>query len=130
MFRERRPFSPLFPLKSIQSSIVFAFSCLILIAIAATSLIGYRLSVAAVENNSKSYIAEVINQVNTNIQSYVDNMENISLLAMTNKDVKYYISSNSFIGSGERRPYEKRISDLFQSILYTRKDIASIMVFG
>ncbi|MBB6693183.1 histidine kinase [Cohnella xylanilytica] len=127
---ESRPFRPLFPLKSIQSSIAFAFSCLILIAIAATSLIGYRLSVAAVENNSKAYIAEVINQVNTNIQSYVDNMENISLLAMTNKDVKYYISSNSFIGSGERRPYEKRISDLFQSILYTRKDIASIMVFG
>ncbi|GIO13430.1 histidine kinase [Cohnella xylanilytica] len=130
MFMESRPFRPLFPLKSIQSSIAFAFSCLILIAIAATSLIGYRLSVAAVENNSKAYIAEVINQVNTNIQSYVDNMENISLLAMTNKDVKYYISSNSFIGSGERRPYEKRISDLFQSILYTRKDIASIMVFG
>ncbi|WP_051318161.1 cache domain-containing sensor histidine kinase [Cohnella thermotolerans] len=130
MFIERRPVFPLFPLKSIQASIVFAFSCLILIAIAATSLIGYRLSVAAVENNSKGYIKEVINQVNTNIQSYVDNMENISLLAMTNKDVKYYISSSSFIVDGERRPYEKRISDLFQSILYTRKDIASIMVFG
>lgn len=130
MMRDSRAFVPLFPLKSIQSSIAFAFSCLILIAIAVTSLIGYRLSVSAVENNSKSYITEVINQVNTNIQSYVDNMENISLLAMTNKDVKYYISSNSFVGDEERRPYEKRISDLFQSILYTRKDIASIMVFG
>lgn len=130
MMRDNRPSVPLFPLKSIQSSIAFAFSCLILIAIAVTSLIGYRLSVSAVENNSKGYITEVINQVNTNIQSYVDNMENISLLAMTNKDVKYYISSNSFVGDEERRPYEKRISDLFQSILYTRKDIASIMVFG
>ncbi|RUS42442.1 sensor histidine kinase [Cohnella sp. AR92] len=130
MFRDRRPFFPLFPLKSIQSSIAFAFSVLILLTIAATSLIAYRLSVNSVESNSKGYIKEVINQVNTNIQSYVDNMENISLLAMTNKDVKYYISSNSFIGDDERRPYEKRISDLFQAILYTRKDIASIMVFG
>lgn len=130
MFRERRPLFPLFPLKSIQSSIAFAFSVLILLTIAATSLFAYRLSVNAVERNSKGYIQEVINQVNTNIQSYVDNMENISLLAMTNKDVKYYISSNSFIGNEGRRPYEKRISDLFQSILYTRKDIASIMVFG
>ncbi|WP_337102034.1 cache domain-containing sensor histidine kinase [Paenibacillus sp. YIM B09110] len=130
MFRERRPLFPLFPLKSIQSSIAFAFSVLILLTIAATSLFAYRLSVNAVERNSKGYIQEVINQVNTNIQSYVDNMENISLLAMTNKDVKYYISGNSFIGNEGRRPYEKRISDLFQSILYTRKDIASIMVFG
>ncbi|MBB6730240.1 cache domain-containing sensor histidine kinase [Cohnella zeiphila] len=120
----------IFPLKSIQSSIAFAFSCLLLLAIAATSLSCYRLSVDAVENNSRSYIKEVINQVNTNIQSYVDNMENISLLAMTNKDVKYYISNDSFISDEESRPYEKRISDLFQSILYTRKDIASIMVFG
>jgi len=127
MSLEARPF---FPFKSIQSSIAFAFSCLLLLSIATTSLIGYRLSVQAVENNSKSYMKEVINQVNTNIQSYVDNMENISLLAMTNKDVKYYISNNSFISDEESRPYEKRISDLFQSILYTRKDIASIMVFG
>ncbi|MBB6672368.1 cache domain-containing sensor histidine kinase [Cohnella nanjingensis] len=130
MFPARRPFRPIFPLKSIQSSISVAFSCLILVTIAVTSLISYRLSVDAVEKNSQNYIEEVIKQVNTNIQSYIDNMENISLLAMTNKDVKYYISNNSFISEEERRPYEKRISDLFQSILYTRKDIASIMVFG
>lgn len=42
----------------------------------------------------------------------------------------YYISSNSFIGKNDIRPYEKRISDLFQNILYSRNDIASIMVFG
>jgi two-component system sensor histidine kinase YesM len=121
---------PLFPLKSIQSSISLAFSLLILAAIVLTSLVSYQLSVDAVERNSKGYIEEIIKQVNTNIQSYVDNMENISLLALTNKDVKYYISDNSFISAEDRRIYEKRISDLFQAILYTRKDIASIMVFG
>ncbi|MWC29769.1 cache domain-containing sensor histidine kinase [Paenibacillus sp. MMS18-CY102] len=121
---------PLFPLKSIQSSISFAFSCLILVAIVSTSLISYQLSVRAVEKNAQGYIEEIIKQVNTNIQSYVDNMENISLLAMTNKDVKYYISDNNFIGPEGLRTYEKRISDLFQAILYTRKDIANIMVFG
>jgi len=121
---------PLFPFKSIRSSISFAFSCLILASIAATTLFSYQLSVDAVQRNSQGYIEEIIKQVNMNIQSYVDYMENISLLAMTNKDVKYYISDNAFIGPEERRSYEKRISDLFQSILYTRHDIASIMVFG
>jgi two-component system sensor histidine kinase YesM len=130
MPKERALLISLFPLKSIQSNISLAFSCLILVAIVVTSLVSYQLSVDAVEKNSKGYIEEIIKQVNTNIQSYVDNMENISLLALTNKDVKYYISDNSFISSEDRRTYEKRISDLFQSILYTRKDIASIMVFG
>ncbi|NBD25751.1 cache domain-containing sensor histidine kinase [Paenibacillus glycinis] len=130
MPRERPLRLPIFPLKSIQSSISFAFSCVILAAILSISLISYQLSVGAVEKNSQGYIEEIIKQVNTNIQSYVDNMENISLLAMTSKDVKYYISDNSFISPEERRPYEKRISDLFQAILYTRQDIANLMVFG
>ncbi|QMV43653.1 cache domain-containing sensor histidine kinase [Cohnella cholangitidis] len=130
MPRDRAIRIPLFPLKSIQSNISLAFSLLILAAIVLTSLVSYQVSVDAVERNSKGYIEEIIKQVNMNIQSYVDNMENISLLAMTNKDVKYYISDNSFISPENRRTYEKRISDLFQAILYTRNDIASIMVFG
>ncbi|NQX70468.1 sensor histidine kinase [Paenibacillus alba] len=120
----------LFKFRSIQSSISVVFSCLILFLIVITSYISYRLSADAVEMNSKHYIAEIVQQVNINLQSYITNMEDISLLASTNKDVKYYITGTSFISDEERRPYEKRISDLFQSILITRKDIASIMVFG
>lgn len=120
----------LFKFRSIQSSISVVFSCLILFLIVITSYISYRLSADAVEMNSKHYISEIIQQVNINIQSYITNMEDISMLASTNKDVKYYITQTSFISDEERRPYEKRISDLFQSILITRKDIASIMVFG
>lgn len=120
----------LFKFRSIQSSISVVFSCLILFLIVITSYISYHLSAQAVEMNSKHYISEIVQQVNINIQSYITNMEDISMLASTNKDVKYYITETSFISDEERRPYEKRISDLFQSILITRKDIASIMVFG
>lgn len=130
MMRSRIFRYPLFRFESIQSSISVAFSLLILFSIAITSYIAYTLSADTVEKNSQEYISEVMKQVNSNIQSYVTNMENISMLALTNKDVKYYISSTTFISESERRPYEKRVSDLFQSILYTRKDIASIMVFG
>ncbi|NOV01143.1 cache domain-containing sensor histidine kinase [Paenibacillus planticolens] len=120
----------LFKFRSIQSSISVVFSCLILFLIVITSYISYHLSADAVEMNSKHYISEIVQQVNINIQSYITNMEDISMLASTNKDVKYYITGTGFISDEERRPYEKRISDLFQSILITRKDIASIMVFG
>lgn len=130
MKRRGQSFFPLFPLKSIQSNISSAFTFLILLAIASTSLISYHLSEDAVVRNSEVYVGEVIKQVNENIQSYVDTMENISMFALTNKDVKYYVSRNTFLSDDELRPYQKRISDLFQSIQYTRKDIASIMVFG
>ncbi|SCW61966.1 two-component system, sensor histidine kinase YesM [Paenibacillus tianmuensis] len=125
----RRP-SPLFQFKSIRSSIAAAFSCLILVSVGITSFISYRLSADAVEKNSQAYLSEVMKQVGANIQSYFTNMENISTLALTNKDIKYFISNTVFISEADRRVYEKRISDMFQSILYTRKDIASIMVFG
>ncbi|CDN41231.1 MULTISPECIES: sensor histidine kinase [Paenibacillus] len=116
--------------KTIHAAISTAFSLLILAAIAVTSLISYNVSEDAVISNSEAYMGEIITQVNNNIQSYIDNMENISLIIFTNKDVKYYISSNPFISREEVRSYQKNISDLFQSLLYTRKDIASIMVFG
>ncbi|MCP1310135.1 cache domain-containing sensor histidine kinase [Paenibacillus tyrfis] len=125
-----RPPLPRFQFKSIRSSIAAAFSCLILVSVGITSFISYRLSADAVEKNSQAYLSEVMKQVGANIQSYFTNMENISTLALTNKDVKYFISNTVFISEADRRIYEKRISDMFQSILYTRKDIASIMVFG
>jgi len=120
----------LFKFRSIQSSISVAFLCLILFSIAITNVISYRLSAESVEGNSEHYISEIMQQVNLNLQSYINNMENIAMLALTNKELKYYIESTSFLLEEDRRPYEKRISDLFQSILVTRKDIASIMVFG
>jgi two-component system, sensor histidine kinase YesM len=115
---------------SLTTHLLLSFSGLILIVIALISLNNYELTLDAAEQNSQVYIREIIRQVNNNLQSYVDNMQNISLLAMTNKDVTYYISSNSFIDENDSRPYEKRSSDLFQNILYSRNDIASIMVFG
>jgi len=122
--------SDAFKFRSIQSSITVAFLCLILFSILVTSLISYRLSEESVERNSKHYISEIVQQVNLNLQSYINNMENIGILALTNKDLKYYIESTSFLLEEDVRPYEKKISDLFQSIRVTRKDIASIMVFG
>ncbi|GIP32512.1 sensor histidine kinase [Paenibacillus sp. J2TS4] len=116
--------------RSIRATIAFAFSCLIIVSTLVTSVISYRLSQQAVESNVRVSVSELIKQVNSNIQSYITNMENISLLVLNNPEVRHYISSASFIGEDDRRPYEKKIYDLFQSIMITRKDIASIMVFG
>lgn len=119
-----------FRFRSIQSRITVIVSFLLAFVLAVTSLNSYSLTSEAVEGNSRQYIAELMKQVKVNILSYIDNMEQISQLALTNRDVKYYLSDTSFITEEARRPYEKRISDLFQTIMITRTDIASIMLIG
>jgi len=116
--------------RSIQSRITFIISLLLAFVLAVTSLNSYLLTSDAVEGNSRQYIAELMKQVKMNILTYLDNMEQISQLALTNRDVKYYLSDTSFITEEARRPYEKRISDLFQTIIITRSDISSIMLIG
>lgn len=120
----------LFQFKSIQSSIWAAFSILILLTTLIMSFISYHLSTDAVRRNSQEYTSELIKQVNTNIQFYINQMENISTMALNNNDVKHYLSLPNSSSKQEKRNYEEKISDLFHSILVSRKDIASIMVFG
>jgi two-component system sensor histidine kinase YesM len=85
-------------------------------------IVSYRLSAEAVRRTAQDFTAELINQVNANIQSYVNNMENISLLVLNHRSVREYLSS----GMAD----EGSISDYFHTILISRKDIASISVFG
>lgn len=115
--------------QSIHTNIALAFSCLILCTTILLSFTSYRLSSDAVTKNSLEYTTELINQVNTNIQTYIGNMESISALALQNDDLKHYLSmSNSH--SVEGTLLADQISDSFHSIVASRKDIASIMFVG
>ncbi|MGI6777619.1 MAG: cache domain-containing sensor histidine kinase [Acetivibrionales bacterium] len=116
--------------KSIQSSMAFAFLCLITFTIFVLIIVSYSLALDSLGENSREYIHQLIGQVNRNIEAYVTNMENISLVAQYNNDVRDYLSKEQFASEEERGDYENRITQLFKSVLDTRKDISSIMVFG
>ncbi|HUC92053.1 MAG TPA: sensor histidine kinase [Paenibacillus sp.] len=111
-----------FRFKSIQSNIAAAFAVLILITAVFMAVISYQLSAAAVQDTAENFTGELIGQVNANIQSYVTNMENISLLVLNHRPVREYLSA----GKGD----EGGISDFFRTIMISRKDIASISAFG
>lgn len=115
--------------KSIQSSIAVAFSCLILFTVLIIGVISISLTSDAVEKNSREYTSQLIEQVNSNIESYITNMENISQMTLYNNDVREYLTRKDLSGD-ERLSYINKITKLFDSILSTRKDISSIMVFG
>ncbi|NOU95859.1 HAMP domain-containing protein [Paenibacillus sp. LMG 31456] len=118
-----------FSFKSIHTNIAIAFSCLILCTTAILSYNSYRLSADAVTKNSLEYTTELIEQVNTNIQTYIGNMESISALALSNGDLLRYLSLND-PNTNEGIALERQLGNYFRSIVGSRNDIASILFVG
>ncbi|WHH58072.1 cache domain-containing protein [Petroclostridium sp. X23] len=118
-----------FKFGSIQSNIAGVFSFLILFSIIYIGFITYKVSSDVVEKNTREYMNELIRQVNINIETYITYMENISLVALNNKDIGLYFSNNNF-SKEEKENSKNKIIELFDSILYARTDIASISIFG
>ncbi|NIK70745.1 MULTISPECIES: sensor histidine kinase [unclassified Paenibacillus] len=121
----------LFKFKSIQTNIAAASACLILLTAILLGVISYQLSASSVRETAQDYTAELIRQVNANIQTYITSMENISMLALSNEDVRELVGEAGSDGqSSEGLAREQRISAYFHSIMASRKDIASINVIG
>ncbi|WP_028548827.1 cache domain-containing sensor histidine kinase [Paenibacillus sp. UNC451MF] len=122
-------FRRLFRFKSIHTNIALAFSCLILCTTVILSYSSYLLSADAVTDNSMEYTTELIGQVNTNIQTYLDNMKSISALAFSSGDLKRFASLPD-PGTQEGNQIQEQLRGFFRSIVSSRNDIASIMFVG
>lgn len=117
-------------IKSIQSRIAGTFVLLVLLTALLLIFISYRLSESAVRETAESYTAELINQVNANIQTYITGMKDISLTAMNNPDVREYLAYAQSLSPKKLSALESKISEYFHSILVSRKDITSVNIFG
>lgn len=117
-------------IKSIQSRITSSFVMLVLFTALLLIFISYRLSESAVRETAESYTSELINQVNANIQTYITGMKDISLATMNNPNVREYLASADEMQPAELAQLKAKISDYFHSIRVSRKDIASIHIFG
>jgi two-component system sensor histidine kinase YesM len=117
-----------FHFKSIQSTMAVAFSCLILFTTLFIAYTTYRLSTNAAEKSSREHTSQLIEQVNTNIETYISYMENISQMVQSNYDIReYLINQNGSVSNNLN--LEQRITYQLSSVLNTRKDISSILVF-
>ncbi len=112
----------LFRFRTIQSNIAAALALLIVILALVMGFSAYRLSTSAVQRTAQDFTAELIKQVNSNIQSYVNNMENIALLALNHRGLSGYLSGVN--------DDDAAVTDFLKTIMLSRKDIASIGVFG
>ncbi|KRE36215.1 sensor histidine kinase [Paenibacillus sp. Soil724D2] len=119
-----------FRFKSIQSTIAVAFSCLIVVTIMVIAWMSYNLSTDAVKKNSRDYTYQLMGQVSSNIDSYINYMDNISRMVLSNYDIKEYLLKQVYLGAIGKEDLKQKISFQLNTVLNTRKDISSILIFG
>ncbi|NOU76715.1 HAMP domain-containing protein [Paenibacillus sp. LMG 31458] len=119
-----------FRFKSIQSTIAVAFSCLIVVTITVIAYMSYHLSTDAVKKNSRDYTYQLMGQVSSNMDSYINYMDNISRMVLSNYDIKEYLLKQVYLGAIGKEDLKQKISFQLNTVLNTRKDISSILIFG
>ncbi|MFI3213373.1 MAG: sensor histidine kinase [Eubacteriales bacterium] len=110
--------------KSIRSAFMLYFSLLIIVALIVFMLISLNHTEQTVMDNSITYLGSIIEQVNNDIDSYIDYMGNISTILVNSSDVQTYLFSTKGIKNLEEE--KSRILSQIAIIKDSRDDIANI----
>lgn len=111
--------------KSIQSVIFATVAGLVLTAVLIVTVVSMQLTNTSIFENSSEYTHTIIQQMNQNIDSYIDYMENIAYLISSNEDVQEYLFADEI--DNEAR---YRILNQFETILDSRSDIRNLGIIG
>lgn len=111
--------------KSIQSAMMISFSVIMVAALLIFLFISLTYTRNTVFDNSTDYISQITQQVNYDIDSYIDYMENISSVVANSADVPRYLFDEKQ-SDEEREEERQRILTEFQTILDSRDDIYNI----
>ena len=89
--------------KSIQSAIFAVVTVLLLSAVLVITGVSMRYTRNSIFENSAVYTQNIVQQMNQNIDSYIDYMENIAYMISSNEDVQQYLfGDNVDDGTRER----------------------------
>ena len=79
---------------SIRSAILSSYFIVVMIALAVFALVALRYTEKTVLENAEEYSIQLIEQVNSDIDSYMDYLHNISVLIASDGDVQDYLFRN------------------------------------
>jgi len=104
---------------------ILSFLLVVAIAVVSFMLVSINRSSQAIKETSVDYTHQLINMVNENIDSYIENMENISQIVTKNSDVREFLMENTpdFV-------YLDKVEEQFITLKETRKDIYNIGILG
>ena len=127
MAREKRTTVIFSKFISIQSTIMISFSVLMVIAVLTFMLIAINYTSNSIYENSINYTTQIIKQVNYDIDSYVEYLENISYIVSKSGDVSNYLFNKNQT-EDEILQEEERIKAQFKTIMDSRSDVYNIAV--
>lgn len=111
--------------KSIQSAIFAVVTVLLLSAVLVITGVSMRYTRNSIFENSAVYTQNIVQQMNQNIDSYIDYMENIAYMISSNEDVQQYLFGEN-VDDGTR----ERLINQFKTILDGRSDIRNLGIIG
>ena len=111
--------------KSIQSTMLVSFSTLMVLAMLVFMVIAMRYTSGTIYENSINYMSQIIQQVNYDIDTYIEYMENISSVIAKSSDVPRYLFDQNQT-EAEREAEKERILTQFQTIMESRDDIYNV----
>ena len=110
---------------SIQSVIFATVAVLVLSAVVIVTGVSMKFTNTSIFENSSEYTHTIIQQMNHNIDSYIDYMENIAYLISSNEDVQDYLFDEKIDNEGRYR-----ILNQLQTILDSRSDIRNVGIIS
>ena len=111
--------------KSIQSTMLVSFSVLMVLAMLVFMVIAMRYTSGTIYENSINYMSQIIQQVNYDIDTYIEYMENISSIIAKSSDVPRYLFDQNQT-EAEMEAEKERILTQFQTIMESRDDIYNV----
>lgn len=126
MLDKKNRFTVLSLFKSVRTTMLFLFSLLIVITMVIFLLISVNYTKKTVLENSTDYAYRLVRQVNRDIDSYIDYMENISSMVIQGGDVQNYLFAK--MPRGDKEEAYSRIITQFNTVVETRQDISNIAV--
>ena len=114
-------------IKSIRLAMLVSFSTLVIIALSIFMLISLSYTKDTVLDNSIEYTTKLVEQVNYQIESYVDYMENITALVTNYDNVNDYLFQTD-LDAEEFNNLRAEILTHFNLIVKAREDIYNIAI--
>ncbi len=106
---------------SIQVTIAVAFSVLSVTIIVGAILIAYSLTEETARIASQGYTKQLVNQIATNIDSYIDYMNSVSSFVQADKDVQEFLQQNRV---------KKQAMNVLATLVKSRNDISLVGLFS
>ena len=114
---------------SIRTAIISSYFLIVVVSLAVFALVALRYTERTVMKNAEEYSMQLIERVNSDIDSYMSYLHNISALITSDGDVQDYLFRDS-LDDRERAERFARVTTQFETIMETREDIVNIGIIG